>query len=432
MECEPVANDERSHHPVPVPPPHPAGPAWRATDTHRAWLDGEFARLLGFGPQPEHPLGGFAWLDGSGVAQRDQPVHTWITGRMTHVHALAHLRGTPGSAPLVDLGVAALRGPLHDETNGGWYSSVAADGTPAPGKEGYAHAFVVLGAASATAAGRPDARRLLDDALAVLDERFWDTDAERYRESFADDWSDPEPYRGANSNMHLVEAGLAASDVTGDTRWLDRSLAVATRLIDDHARANGWRLVEHFDTDWRPVMEHNRDQPDHPFRPYGTTIGHWLEWSRLLLHLEAALTADGRSAPAWLEEAARALFGLSVDVGWAADGTDGFVYTLDWDDRPVVDHRLHWVVCEAIATAAALHERTGDAGYEAWYRTFWDHAERRFIDRERGSWHHELTPRLEPATGTWSGKPDLYHAAQACLLPQLALAPALAPQLAQR
>lgn len=414
------------------PPPPPAGPNWRTAPQHRAWLDTEFSRLVGFSSAPEHPLGGFAWLDESGRAQPDQPVHTWITGRMTHVHALATLRGLPGSAPLVDRGIAALSGLLRDPVDDGWYSSVAADGSPAPGKEGYAHAFVVLAASSATAAGRPGAATLLEDALAVLDRRFWDEDAGRYRESFSDDWSTSEPYRGANSNMHLVEAGLAASDVTGDRRWRDRSLSVADHLVNQHARTNRWRLIEHFDADWRPMMEHNRDEPDHPFRPYGSTIGHWLEWSRLLLHLEAALRTDGAEAPGWLPEAARGLFDVSVEVGWGADGREGFVYTLDWEDRPVVANRLHWVVCEAIGTAAALHERTDEDRYEAWYRRFWDHAERHFIDRDHGSWHHELTPSLQPSTGTWSGKPDLYHAAQACLLPQLALAPALAPQLAQR
>lgn len=413
-----------------VPPPPPRGPHWRSSAQHRRWLDAEFARLVGFSAEPTHPLGGFAWLDERGIAQPDQPVHTWITGRMTHIHALASLRGIPGSAPLVDHGLAALSGLLRDPVNDGWYSAVGADGTPTPGKEGYAHAFVVLAASSATAAGRPGAAELLDSALAVLEDRFWDEDAGRYRESFAHDWSQPEAYRGANSNMHLVEAGLAASDVTGDRRWRERSLSAADHLVNQHARQNRWRLIEHFDADWRPMMEHNRDQPDHPFRPYGSTIGHWLEWSRLLLHLEAALIADGAHAPAWLLESARGLFDVSVDVGWAADGTDGFVYTLDWEDQPVVANRLHWVVCEAIATAAALHERTGEDRYESWYRLFWDHAEHRFIDRDGGSWFHELTATLEPATGTWSGKPDLYHAGQACLLPQLALHPALAPQLA--
>lgn len=411
----------------PAEDPAPTGPSWRSLAGHHRWLDAELLRLIRFPVDPRHPLGGFAELDERGRARRDEPVHTWITGRMTHVHALGHLHGIPGCAGLVDHGLAALDGLLHDDEHGGWFTAVRADGTPVTTKDAYQHAFVVLGASSAVAAGRAGAHDLLDRALQIYEARFWDDEVGRFMESFDRDWTTSEPYRGANSNMHAVEVSLAAGDVTGDARWHDRALRVATFLIDEVTRAHGWRLIEHFDVAWNPVLDHNRDQPDHPFRPYGTTVGHWLEWSRLLLHLEASLTTP----PDWLLSSARALFAASVDVGWAADGGPGFVYTLDWEDLPVVANRLHWVVTEAISAAAALHERTGEPSYEGWYRRLWDHAEVAFIDRDQGSWHHELDAQLAVASGTWGGKPDLYHAVQATLLPRLALAPSLATQLAR-
>jgi sulfoquinovose isomerase len=406
-------------------PSEPRTTTWRRLPAHLAWLDAEFRRLLAFSRDPRHPRGGFGVLDADGTVQPQEPVHTWIAGRMTHVHALGHLRGIPGSGLLVDHGVAALTGLLRDEEHGGWFGSVRGPDGPDTAKDAYQHAFVVLGASSATAAGRPGASALLEEALAIY-ERFWDDDAGLLIESYDRTWQESEPYRGANSNMHAVEACLAAGDVTGDPRWHVRALRIATFLIDEVTRAHGWRLVEHFDPAWQPVLEYHHDEPAHPFRPYGTTIGHWLEWARLLLQLEASLPTP----PPWLLEAATELFAASTAVGWAADGRPGFVYTLDWEDRPVVTARMHWVIGEAIAAAAALHERTGDAVYEGWYRAFWDHAAAAFIDLEHGSWHHEVAPDLTPATGTWAGKPDLYHAVQATLLPQLATAPSLAAQLA--
>ena len=405
---------------------HAPSGSWRTMTQHRAWLDAECQRLLRFSPDPRHPLGGFAWLDASGSAVPDRPVLTWITARMAHVHALATLRGIPGSAALVDHGVAALSGPLHDDRYGGWHHRLEPDGSASGRKEAYTHAFVILAASSAVAAGRSGATDLLADALAVFGDRFWEPEAGRVTESFAGDFSDEQDYRGANSNMHTVEALLAAGDVTGEPRWHDRALGIAKHLIDEAARAHGWRLVEHFDSDWSPQLEHNADALDDPFQPYGTTVGHWLEWSRLLLHLEASLP----SSPTWLLEAATELFSASVRIGWAADGQPGFPYTLDWQDRPVVTARMHWVMAEAIAAAAALHERRGDPAVEAWYRCFWDYTEAHIIDRVSGSWHHELDADLRPASGTWGGKPDLYHAVQATLLPQMQLAPSLAAQLA--
>ncbi len=48
------------------------------------------------------------------------------------------------------------------------------------------------------------------------------------------------------------------------------------------------------------------------------------------------------------------------------------------------------------------------------------------IDRERGSWHRELDPTNPPSSAVRPGKPDLYHAFQATLLPRLPQAPGLA------
>ena len=418
-----TGQDRRPDLPALPPPPDDALPGrpWRRRQGHRVFLEEELVRLLTFADDPRHPAGGFGWLDGEGRVDRTQPVHTWISARMTHVHALALLHGRPGHAELVDHGVAALTGPLH--TPRGWVDALPVSGAPSPRHQAYTHAFVVLAAASATAAARPGAAPLLERALDVLQDRFID---DRGRVIDARDGDDaPEPYRGANASMHVVEASMAAADVTGDETWHRVALTIATHLIDEVTRAHGWRLIEHFDSSWTPVLEHNHDAPDHPFQPYGTTIGHWFEWARLLLQLEASLTEP----PAWLFEAAHALLHASLTAGWAADGAPGFVYTLDWQDRPVVASRLHWVVAEAIAATAAYHERTDDPAADGWYRHLWEHAAAHFLDRRQGSWHHELDPQLRVAAGTWSGKPDLYHAVQATLLPRLALVPALAAQL---
>jgi mannose/cellobiose epimerase-like protein (N-acyl-D-glucosamine 2-epimerase family) len=223
--------------------------------------------------------------------------------------------------------------------------------------------------------------------------------------------------------MHMVEAFLAAADATGDAIWADRALRIAEHLIHDVAAHADWRLPEHFTPAWEPLLEYHAERPDDQFRPYGSTIGHWLEWSRLLWHIGAAL---GPSAPDWLRTDADALFDAAIARGWAVDGADGFVYTIAWDDKPVVRTRMHWVVAEAIGAAAVLGEASGDPRFARWYRTFWDYAERYLIDSAYGGWHHELDPGNAPAPLTWLGKPDVYHAYQATLIPRTPLRPSLA------
>jgi sulfoquinovose isomerase len=283
---------------------------------------------------------------------------------------------------------------------------------------------VILAMSSATVAGRAGAAAGLTRALGLVERHFWNEDEGACGEAWDPAWRTPEPYRGANANMHMVEAFLAAADALREPLWARRALRIAERLIDKVARAHDWQVIEHFDEAWTPLPDYNAGARDHPFRPFGVTPGHGLEWARLLLHLRAAL--DG--PPDWLLEASRGLFERATQDGWAAPG--GFVYTTDLSGAPVVTRRLHWVVTEAIGAAAVLHEATGAAEYEAWYRRAWDFADTHLRDRAHGSWRHELDADLNPIEGTWSGKPDVYHALQAALLPRRPLAGSLAGALA--
>jgi mannose/cellobiose epimerase-like protein (N-acyl-D-glucosamine 2-epimerase family) len=252
-----------------------------------------------------------------------------------------------------------------------------------------------------------------------------------------------EPYRGVNANMHTVEAYLAAADVTENHQWRERALRIIDRVVNNAARANQWRIPEHYNAAWQPQLEYNCDQKADQFRPYGATPGHGLEWSRLVLQARASL---GPGAPDWMLEAAIALYDRAVADGWiaaasappnhqstlgkAALGDGGFVYTVDWQGQPVVTARLNWVIAEAIGAAATLYRATGQTRYAEDYQRFWDHAASHFIDRQRGSWFHELNSSLQPDTTIWQGKPDIYHALQATLIPRLPMTPALAPALA--
>ncbi|MFJ2448294.1 AGE family epimerase/isomerase [Pseudomonas sp. NPDC087626] len=396
---------------------------------HQQWLAAEGLRLLAFAKASRLPTG-FGNLDQRGHLPPDAQAETMNTARMTHSFALAHIQGLPGFAELVDHGIQALSGPLRDAEHGGWFASPEhRDGNT--GKAAYLHAFVALAASSARVARRPGAQALLDDAIEIIDRHFWCEEEGAMRESFNRDWSVEEAYRGANSNMHATEAFLALADVTQDSRWLSRALRIAERLIHGHGAANQYLVVEHFDRQWQPLHAYNQANPADGFRPFGTTPGHGFEWARLLLHLEAARVQAGMLTPGWLLRDAQQLFANNCQHAWQVDGAPGMVYTLDWDRRPVVRQRLHWVHCEASAAASALLQRTGEGQYETWYRRLWEYSEQYLIDLVHGSWHHELDADNRPSAQIWGGKPDLYHAWQTVLIPRLPLAPSMATALAQ-
>ena len=401
---------------------------WLDSDLHRVWLTRHAHELLAFGSASGSPAGGAGWLGDDGVIDASQPVYTWITCRMTHVYGLGHLMGVPGSARRAQSALDALRGRLHDDVNGGWFASIAADGTVDDSKSAYAHAFVVLAASTGVAAGLDGAEELLSDALSVLDARFFDPGSGLHVDEWDAAWTVLDPYRGVNANMHSVEALLAAGDVTGDPRWTQRALGVARYVACDWAPLHDWRIPEHFDQAWVPLLDLNADTPDDPFKPFGATVGHGIEWARLLLHLDATLGSD---APGWLVPAARSLYARAVEDGWrtSSSGAQGFVYTTDWSGEPVVETRMHWVAAEAVGAAAALFRATGDEAYALDYARWWGHAVDSFVDPLHGSWHHELDATNTPSAAVWPGKPDLYHAFQATLLPQAPLSPSLATAL---
>ena len=177
------------------------------TGAYRAELDAECRRVLRFAAASRHPDGGFAWLDDRGRPQLDRPVEGYVTARMTHVFAIGTLLGLAGQDELVAHGIAALRDLLHDREYGGWYAAVRPTDS---GKKAYEHAFVLLAASSAAVVGAGDT--LLADALDVQQRHFWREDDGMVVE----EWDRPrrtlDRYRGANANMHTVEAYLAAAD----------------------------------------------------------------------------------------------------------------------------------------------------------------------------------------------------------------------------
>jgi len=198
---------------------------------------GEGRRLVAFARGSRH-RDGFGWLDEDGRIDPDRPVETYITARMTYVFCLAHLLGDDDVVELIDHGLASMSTVLHDEQFGGWFHSTRREDR----KEAYDHAFVVLAAATAVTAGRSGARALLGDALECVERRFWDSQAGLSLDVWDRRWSTPEAYRGANANMHLVEAFLAASDATGDPDWRLRALGIAQRLTCGAVLSRGrWR-----------------------------------------------------------------------------------------------------------------------------------------------------------------------------------------------
>lgn len=376
---------------------------WDAAE-HRDWLVEDARQQFAFYHGALNPAGGFDYLDDDGRPLPDLPKELHATGRMVHSFALGHAAGLVGDTAMIDHGLDALWHQHRDPQHGGYVWSYAADGRVVDGnKLAYGHAFVLLAASGAKTLGHPDADRLLDDINEVIDRRYWDATTGRMREEYARDWSEISDYRGMNANMHSCEAFLAAYEATDERVFLDRALGLIRFFVGEMGAAHGWRLPEHFDTDWRPDPDYEGNPM---FRPAGTTPGHAFEWARLAVQ---AWDLDGRRDGDLLDWA-RALYHQARADGWRA-GDGSIVYTVDQQGRVLRDNRYWWPVTEAIGTAAALIKAGDDL--QADYAEYWSGARAHFVDEERGGWY----PDLHRDGVQFTGKPDIYHSIQAVLFP---------------
>jgi mannose/cellobiose epimerase-like protein (N-acyl-D-glucosamine 2-epimerase family) len=215
--------------------------------------------------------------------------------------------------------------------------------------------------------------------------------------------------------MHSVEAFLAAADVLGQDEYRKRAGRIIDHVIS-WARDNRWRIPEHYTKDWIPDKDCNKDKPDDPFKPYGATPGHGIEWSRLITQW-AFSAYDDMEAVKQYTESAEKLYCRAVDDAWAVDGAKGLCYTTDWDGRPVVHDRMHWTLAEAINTSAVLYRVTGKDRYAGDYRMFMEYLDDSVVDHVNGSWFHQMDRNNKVIGTVWPGKSDLYHAVQATLIP---------------
>lgn len=373
--------------------------------------------LLNFGHRFPSEKGSAYYLDGDGIPCKDRPCETWITCRMAHVYSIGILLHHTGSEALVDAALRGLNGELKDKQNGGWYPGVTKDGEYLPTKQCYAHAFVILAASSALLAKREGAKELLEAALLLYDEKFWNEEEGLCCDAWDTEFKIVGGYRGINSNMHTVEAFLAVADVLQDEKYRIRAGRIIDKVIF-WAKENQWRIPEHFTSKWEPQLEYNKEKPDDPFKPYGATPGHGLEWSRLILQW-ALSTVQEEDKRAIYIEAAESLYTTARKDGWNCDGNPGIVYTTDWEGKPIVHDRMHWTLAEAINTAAVLYRKTGKEQYAKDYAEYMKYLDEVVVDHERGSWYHQLDRNNQLKETVWPGKSDLYHALQAVLIPYI-------------
>ena len=389
---------------------------WNNEDLRRAF-DADFEALVSFASRSKARVG-FAFLRADGHVDLGRPLDARISARMTHVFALAQMRGIEGAAHLVDHGLAALTGPLRGP-GGSWYSEVVptseTSATPVPRSvlSQRAQSAMIGAAAAALMAGHAEAGTLLADLETDQDRRWWDPNVGAVREEIDPATGARSPLRRLSTNLDTAQSYLAAWEATGNRVWFDRARSIM-RLVGEIAARSGFALPDLFDEEWRPLPPTSDQPPLELIRPADTLPGLGFKAARLIGQIHAILTHMGETPGPWMLDTAVSLYECAHADGWTDDGVGGIVYTLDATGVVVAPERMHWVVCEAASAARVLAElvdpdRVEDMAVDYARAVAWADSHAR---AGVGRWIHEIAPDGSVSMRVWEGRPDALTAAR--------------------
>ena len=299
---------------------HDALPLWASTGRNAA--TGGFEEAIGW--------------DGRAV---EAPLRARVQARQVYSYAVAGALGWTGPwREAVEGGLGFIAAYLRPD--GLYRTKVARDGLAVDETAVlYDQAFFLFAGA---VAGRafPERREALEgEALTHLDavEDHFRHPSGGFREATGHRFQ-------SNPHMHLFEATLAWSELTGRPRWGETADRLAelclTRFIDRETGA----LREVFDADWRPAP----GEPGRIVEP-----GHQFEWAWLLKRWSVARGHAGAEA------AARRLF--EIGAGFGLDPVRGVAFNA-LDDRfaPLDPVARLWPQTERIKAALALGASAGE------------------------------------------------------------------------
>ena len=389
---------------------------WNNEDLRRAF-DADFDVLVAFASRSKARVG-FAFLRADGQVDLGRPLDARISARMTHVFALAQMRGIEGAAHLVSHGLAALAGPLR-APNGSWYAEVVPtsenSATPVPRVifSQRAQSAMIGATAAALMVGHNEARDLLADLEADQDQRWWDPCAGAVREEIEAATGKRSPLRRLSTNLDTAQAYLAAWEATGERVWFDRARSIL-RLVGEIAARCGFALPDLYEEEWRPLPASADQAPVELIRPGDTLPGLGFKAARLIGQVHAILAHMGEQPGPWMIDTATALYDRALADGWTDEGVGGIVYTLDPTGVVAAPQRMHWVVCEAASAARVLAEvvdpsRAEDLAVDYARAVAWADSHAR---AGMGRWIHEVAPDGSVSMLVWEGRPDALTAAR--------------------
>jgi mannobiose 2-epimerase len=312
-----------------------------------------------------------------------------------------------------DHGFRFLADKMWDPQYGGFYTMVAADGTPARGRDGgkriYGQAFAVYGLSQYyRVSANEEALDLAEKAFMWMDDHAHDPGYGGYFEILGEDGTPVEggngPGRGSgdsmmgglkdyNSSIHLMEAFTELYRVWPDSLVRNRLEEMFFLVRDTFTHPDGY-LQLYFFPDWTLVSDDDfarRSGGSASFTNH-ITYGHDVETAYLLLETAHVL---GWGEDEETHRIAKKLVDHSIASGWDTVNGGFFDAGKFTEDGIVIieRHKSWWGQAEGLNALLLMHTLYPDdpEDYYGKFLKMWEHIDHFLIDKEYGGWFNSST-----------------------------------------
>lgn len=309
-----------------------------------------------------------------------------LTTRILWTYAAAYRRyAEPAHLDMAHLAYEDLMTRFHDPVHGGFYWSIAADGSVGRDrKQVYGQAFAVYALTEYHAAsGR---REPLDTAIAtqrLIEERSRDAHHGGYLEAFDRTWApiadmrlsevDLNEPKSQNTHLHILEAYTNLLLIRPDDALRRTQAGLVDLMLSRILKPATGHLGLFFALDWT-------------LRSDRISYGHDIEAAWLLT--EAAEVVGDPALLARVRAAA-----LTIADATLAEGidTDGAIFNEGGPAGLTDTNKEWWPQAEAVVGFLNAYQIRPDARYLDAARRAWEFIEARLIDRRHGEWFRGVT-----------------------------------------
>ncbi len=281
-------------------------------------------------------------LDLRGAPVLDVPKRLMVQGRQLFVYCSAALLGWyPDGRQLADRCVEYMIGKFYQaDGKPGWVYSLAPDGSIGnPMRDGYAHAFALLGLSwYHRLTGDSQVIPVIDATIAYLDDGF-----AAKQGGYLDAVPPPDAIRRQNPHMHLFEAFIALTQATRNEQYLAHATKIFHLFAERFFQPSSGALCEYLTDELVPIPG-AKGRICEP--------GHHYEWIWLLRHYQRL---SGRNVGSYCA----ALYAHADKYGWDKGGF--IVDELDMSGAVIANSRRSWPHTEG-AKANIVEGEAGHAG----------------------------------------------------------------------